>query len=206
MSQFILALDQGTTSSRAIIFDHHGQAKAVAQQEFPQLMPLPGEVEHDPEAIWQSQITVAREVLQQASVTPQQIATIGIANQRETIVLWERDTGKPVHNAIVWQSRVSAQQCEQLKADGLAETIREKTGLLIDPYFSGTKIQYLLQKIPGLRSRAERGEVLCGTVDSFLIWRLTQGTRHVTDVSNASRTLLFNIYTLDWDNELLDAA
>jgi len=205
MPRYILALDQGTTSSRAIVFDHQGLAVAAAQQEFPQLMPSPGEVEHDPEAIWQSQLNVARRALKQAEVSADQIAAVGITNQRETVVLWERDTGKPIHNAIVWQSRVSSPECERLKAGGMSDPIREKTGLLIDPYFSATKVQHLFHKLPGLRSRAERGEVLFGTIDSFLIWRLTGGTCHVTDVSNASRTLLFNIHTLDWDDQLLDA-
>lgn len=203
MAKYILALDQGTTSSRAIVFDHQGSIIGSAQQEFPQLLPAPGQVEHDPEAIWDSQLAVARKALVQAEVSAEQIEAIGIANQRETVVLWERASGKPVHNAIVWQSRVSSDICAQLKADGLDETIRSKTGLLIDPYFSGTKIRYLLDKIPGLRSRAERGDILFGTVDSFLIWRLTEGACHVTDVSNASRTLLMNIRTLDWDDELL---
>jgi glycerol kinase len=203
MNTYVLALDQGTTSSRAIVFDRRGRIVAAAQREFPQILPAPGVVEHDPEAIWDSQLTVAREALTRAGVEPRQIAAVGIANQRETVVLWERDSGRPVHHAVVWQSRVSAGICERLKADGVEDLVREKTGLVIDPYFSGTKIRYLLDKIPSLRARAERGEVLFGNVDSFLIWRLTHGQCHVTDMSNASRTLLFNLHSLDWDDELL---
>ncbi len=203
MTRYILALDQGTTSSRAIVFNHQGNIVAASQREFPQILPGPGEVEHDPEAIWDSQLTVAREALASAQVDASQIAALGVTNQRETIVVWERDTGRPVHNAIVWQSRVSNGVCERLTAEGVGDVIRAKTGLLIDPYFSGTKVTYLLDKLPGLRGRAERGEVLLGTIDSFLIWRLTNGKCHVTDVSNASRTLLFNLHTLEWDDELL---
>jgi glycerol kinase len=201
--RFVLALDQGTTSSRAILFTHDGQAAAVAQQEFPQILPAPGIVEHDPEAIWNSQRAVAKEVLKKVGANASDLAAIGVTNQRETTVLWERDTGKPVANAIVWQSRISAPICERLKADGAEQLVREKTGLVIDAYFSGTKIKHLLDTIPGLRQRAERGEILFGTIDSFLIWRLTGGKRHVTDVTNASRTMLFNLHTLTWDDELL---
>ena len=203
MSQFILALDQGTTSSRAIVFGRDGRPVATAQQEFAQIFPQPGHVEHDPEAIWETQLAVAQQALRDANLSSTDIAAIGIANQRETTVLWDRSTGKPVANAIVWQSRVSAAICASLKAEGLEPLFREKTGLVLDPYFSGTKIKHLLDEIDGLRSRAERGEILFGTIDSFLIWRLTGGRRHVTDVSNASRTLIFNIRTLDWDDELL---
>ncbi|MHB9076633.1 MAG: glycerol kinase GlpK [Pirellulaceae bacterium] len=203
MQQYVLALDQGTTSSRAILFDRRGRIVASSQQELPQILPRPGEVEHDPEAIWESQTSVARRTLEQARVGPAQVAAIGITNQRETTVLWERASGRPIHHAIVWQSRVSAGICQQLRSGGHETIIREKTGLLLDPYFSGTKIRYLLDKYPSLRGRAERGEVLFGTVDSFLIWRLTGGRHHVTDVSNASRTMLFNLHTLDWDDELL---
>lgn len=199
----VLALDQGTTSSRAIVFDRSGRAVGMAQQEFPQLFPSPGHVEHDPEAIWDSQLSTARAALANAKLDPADLAGIGVTNQRETTILWERDSGKPVANAIVWQSRITAPICERLKADGLDSVFRQKTGLVVDAYFSGTKIRHLLDTIPGLRSRAERGEVLFGTVDSFLIWRLTGGKQHVTDVSNASRTLLFNLHTLDWDDELL---
>ena len=201
--KFILALDQGTTSSRAIIFGHEGQILSLAQQEFEQIYPRPGEVEHDPEAIWNSQLSVAREALQRAGISAGQVAAVGITNQRETTILWERATGRPVANAIVWQSRVSAPICDRLKAEGLEKTFRERTGLVLDAYFSGTKIKHLLDTVPGLRSRAEQGEVLFGTVDSFLLWRLTGGRRHATDVSNASRTLLFNIRTLNWDEDLL---
>ena len=204
MKRHILALDQGTTSSRAIVFDREGKIVAIAQQEFEQLFPKPGHVEHDPEAIWSSQMAVARQALQRAGITANDIAGIGITNQRETTILWERSTGKPVANAIVWQSRASAGICDRLKAEGLEETFRNKTGLVIDAYFSGTKIKYLLDSVPDLRARAEKGEILFGTVDSFLLWRLTGGRRHVTDVSNASRTLLFNIHTLEWDQELLN--
>lgn len=202
-SRYVLALDQGTTSCRAIVFDHKGQVVAKAQKEFPQILPTANSVEHDPEAIWESQIAVARQALIEASLDHQQIAAIGIANQRETTVLWERDSGKPIHNAIVWQSRVSTDICKRLKSEGCEETVRAKTGLLLDPYFSGTKIQYLMELYPGLRERADRGEILFGTMDTFLVWRLTGGRVHVTDVSNASRTLLFNIHHLDWDDELL---
>ena len=201
--KFILALDQGTTSSRAIIFGHEGQILSLAQQEFEQIYPHPGEVEHDPEALWNSQLSVAREALQRAGISAGQVAAVGITNQRETTILWERATGRPVANAIVWQSRVSAPICDRLKAEGLEKTFRERTGLVLDAYFSGTKIKHLLDTVPGLRSRAEQGEVLFGTVDSFLLWRLTGGRRHATDVSNASRTLLFNIRTLNWDEDLL---
>src|SRR5688572_19799651 len=203
MTKLILALDQGTTSSRSILFGRDGRAVATAQQEFPQILPSPGHVEHDPEAIWQSQLDTAKRVLADAKINATDVAAIGITNQRETTVLWEKATGKPVANAIVWQSRISAPICERLKTAGHEPLFREKTGLLLDPYFSGTKIAHLLENTPGLKARAERGEILFGTVDSFLIWRLTGGKRHVTDVSNASRTLLFNIKTLAWDEELL---
>ena len=203
MTQYILALDQGTTSSRAIVFDHAGSIVSSAQQEFPQLLPAPGEVEHDPEAIWTSQLAVAHQALATAQIDADQIAALGVANQRETVVLWERDTGRPVHNALVWQSRVSSGVCEQLAAEGVGDVLREKTGLLIDPYFSGTKISYLLDKLPGLRQCATQGEILFGTIDTYLLWRLTAGKCHLTDVSNASRTLLMNLRTLDWDDELL---
>lgn len=203
MSRYVLALDQGTTSSRSILFAHDGRVVAVAQQELPQILPAPGVVEHDPEAIWQTQLGTARQVLEKAQVRPEEVAAIGITNQRETTLVWERDTGRPVAHAQVWQSRVSAPICERLKAEGYESLFRERTGLLLDPYFSGTKLVHLLESIPGLRARAERGEVLFGTVDSFLIWRLTGGRVHVTDVSNASRTLMLNLHTLDWDDELV---
>jgi glycerol kinase len=201
--RYVLALDQGTTSSRAMVFDRTGSIVAVAQEEFPQLFPGPGHVEHDPEAIWSSQLQTARAAIAKASVTPADIAAIGVTNQRETTILWERDTGKAVANAIVWQSRITAPICDRLKAAGHEPLFREKTGLVVDAYFSGTKVKHLLDSHDGLRARAARGEILFGTVDSFLIWRLTGGRRHVTDVTNASRTLLFNIRTLDWDDELL---
>jgi glycerol kinase len=202
-AKYVLALDQGTTSSRAILFGHDGRSVATAQQEFAQIFPAPGEVEHDPEAIWSSQLSVARECLAKANATAADVAAIGITNQRETTVLWERSTGKPVANAIVWQSRVSAPICDALKAAGHAELIRARTGLVVDAYFSGTKVKHLLDTVPGLRARAEAGDILFGTVDTFLIWRLTGGRRHVTDVSNASRTLMYDIHKLDWDDELL---
>ncbi len=202
-AQFVLALDQGTTSSRAIVFGHDGRVVSSAQQEFPQIFPAPGEVEHDPEAIWSSQLAVAQQALSRAGLGGQDLAAIGITNQRETTILWDRHTGKPVANAIVWQSRVSAPFCERLKTEGHEEMIRRKTGLVVDAYFSGTKVRHLLDTVPGLRARAEAGDVLFGTVDTFLIWRLTGGQVHVTDVSNASRTLMFDIHSLDWDDELL---
>ena len=203
MSKYVLALDQGTTSSRSILFGRDGRAVATAQREFPQIFPGPGLVEHDPEAIWTSQLETAREVLAKAGAGAKDVAAIGITNQRETTILWDRHTGKPVANAIVWQSRVSAPICERLKADGREEIFRTRTGLVVDAYFSGTKIKHLLDTIPGLRARAEKGDVLFGTVDTFLLWRLTGGRVHVTDPSNASRTLLFNILTMQWDDELL---
>jgi glycerol kinase len=203
MQHFILALDQGTTSSRAIVFGHDGRAVAMAQREFRQILPAPDAVEHDAEEIWQSQLAVAQQAVAQAKLDPQQIAAIGVTNQRETTILWDRHTGKPVANAIVWQSRVSASICDQLKGNGLEPLFRQKTGLVVDAYFSGTKIKHLLDRDESLRRRAQCGEILFGTVDSWLIWRLTGGRRHVTDVSNASRTLLLNIHTGDWDDELL---
>jgi glycerol kinase len=201
--QYVLALDQGTTSSRAILFDHSGHIAAVTGQEYPQIFPQPGWVEHDPEAIWTSQISCAQQVLRQSNILPSQIAAIGITNQRETTILWEKTTGRPVMNAIVWQDRRTAPLCDTLRAEGWEAPIRAKTGLVIDAYFSGTKVAWMLDTLPGLRERAERGEILFGTVDSWLIWRLTAGRIHATDYSNASRTLLFNIHTLDWDNEIL---
>lgn len=203
MPNCILALDQGTTSSRAIVFGKDGRPIAVAQEEFEQIFPEPGQVEHDPEAIWRSQIGVARESLLRAGRGAKDVAAIGVTNQRETTILWEKATGKPVANAIVWQSRVTAGLCDKLKADGLEPTFRDKTGLVVDAYFSGTKIAHLLENISGLRARAEKGEILFGTVDAFLMWRLSGGKKHVTDYSNASRTLIYNIHTLDWDDELL---
>ncbi|ANX02923.1 glycerol kinase GlpK [Immundisolibacter cernigliae] len=200
---YLLALDQGTTSSRAALFDTQGVLVAIAQEEFTQHYPRPGWVEHDPELIWQSQLDTAREVLAKADVRADQVLALGIANQRETVVLWERATGRPVANAIVWQDRRTAAACEALKAQGLETLFRQRTGLLLDPYFSGTKLAWLLDNVPGARERAERGELAFGTVDSFLIWRLTGGRAHVTDVTNASRTLLFDIHHRRWDDELL---
>jgi glycerol kinase len=201
--KYVLALDQGTTSSRAIVFDRSGKAVSTAQQEFPQIFPGPGHVEHDPEAIWSTQLATAKEAIARAGISALDLAAIGVTNQRETTVLWEKATGKPIANAIVWQSRVTAPICDRLKAAGHEATFRKKTGLVVDAYFSGTKIKHLLDSFDGLRDRAARGEVLFGTIDTFLIWRLTGGKVHVTDVSNASRTLLFNIHTLQWDDELL---
>jgi glycerol kinase len=203
MADCVLALDQGTTSSRAILFGRDGRPIASAQQEFEQIYPQPGHVEHDPESIWKSQLDVTKEALTRGRKSASDVAALGITNQRETTIVWEKSSGKPVANAIVWQSRITAPICDRLKADGLEATFRERTGLVVDAYFSGTKIAHLLDTIPGLRSRAEKGEVLFGTVDSFLIWRLTGGKRHVTDYSNASRTLVYNIHKLDWDDELL---
>jgi glycerol kinase len=203
MSTYILALDQGTTSSRAILFDRAGQIVATAQQEFPQIYPQPGWVEHDPEAIWSSQYQVAQAALNKAGVSADSIAAIGITNQRETVVIWDRATGQPIYNAIVWQCRRTADFCQQLKQEGFDKTILAHTGLVTDAYFSGTKVAWLLDNVPGARERAENGELAFGTIDSFLIWRLTGGRLHITDVSNASRTLLYNIYTADWSDEIL---
>jgi glycerol kinase len=201
---FILALDQGTTSSRAIVYDHEGCACAVAQKEFTQLFPRPGWVEHDPQEIWASQIGVAVEALGRAQARPADIAAIGMTNQRETTIVWDRETGAPIANAIVWQDRRTADFCEQLKADGASDMIQEKTGLLVDAYFSATKIRWLLDNIPGARARAHDGKLLFGTVDTWLLWKLTDRGVHATDVSNASRTMLFNIHELAWDAELLE--
>ena len=203
MSRYVLALDQGTTSSRAIVFDRGGRAVATAQQEFPQVFPQPGHVEHDPEAIWASQLQTARDALARAGATAADIAAIGVTNQRETTVLWDKATGVPVANAIVWQSRITAGLCDRLKAAGHEPMVRSKTGLVLDAYFSASKIKHLLDTTDGLRARAARGEVLFGTIDTFLIWRLTGGAVHVTDESNASRTLLYNIHQRGWDDELL---
>src|SRR6478672_8213757 len=200
---FILALDQGTTSSRAIVFDHDGAIRAVAQKEFTQLFPQAGWVEHDPQEIWASQIGVAVEALGRAKVRPSDVAAIGITNQRETTIVWDRETGEPVYHAIVWQDRRTADFCERLKADGAGETIQAKTGLLIDAYFSASKIRWILDNVPGARARAAAGKLAFGTVDTWLVWKLTAHQRHVTDASNASRTMLFNIHTMRWDDELL---
>lgn len=199
---YILALDQGTTSSRAIVFDLEGQPQAMAQQEFAQHFPQPGWVEHDPLEIWQTQLQVAREAIQQAAIQANEIVAIGITNQRETTVLWERATGKPVHRAIVWQDRRTASICDDLRKSGYEGLFRQKTGLLLDAYFSGTKVKWLLENVPGLRERAGKGDLCFGTIDSWLIYNLTGGRVHATDVSNASRTLLFNLHTLRWDEHL----
>lgn len=203
MSSFILAIDQGTTSSRAILFDRQGQVAAVAQQEFPQHFPQDGWIEHNPEDIWDCVIATCREVLVKADISVQQIDGIGITNQRETTVLWDRVTHEPIYNAIVWQDRRTADLCKTLRDEGHTDTVQASTGLLIDPYFSATKLAWILDNVEGARERAERGELAFGTVDSFLIWRLTNGQRHVTDATNASRTALFNIHTQQWDDELL---
>lgn len=204
MDKYILALDQGTTSSRAIVFDRAGNAVSVAQKEFTQHFPKPGWVEHDPMEIWSSQIGVAQEAVSALRLGKDDIAAIGITNQRETTIVWDAETGVPVHNAIVWQDRRTAEYCDSLKDKGLTGMIREKTGLIIDAYFSGTKIRWILENVPGAREKAEAGQLRFGTVDSWLVWNLTAGKVHVTDVSNASRTMLFNINTLQWDEELLD--
>ncbi|MBF5002706.1 glycerol kinase GlpK [Diaphorobacter caeni] len=203
MTSYLLALDQGTSSSRSIVFDHKGRIVALAQRELPQIYPRPGWVEHSPTEIWNTQLATAQEALTKAGITARDIRSIGITNQRETTVLWNRRTGAPIHNAIVWQDRRAEPICAQLREQGMAETIQAKTGLLIDAYFSGTKLQWLLDNVPDARAQAERGELAFGTVDAWLIWQLTAGQRHVTDVSNASRTMLFNVHTNEWDDELL---
>jgi len=199
----ILALDQGTTSSRAIVFDHHGRIRAVAQKEFEQIFPRPGWVEHDPDEIWSSQTGVAAEAIARAGLTAADIAAIGITNQRETAVVWDRASGRPIHNAIVWQDRRTAGLCDELKSGGHEALIRDKTGLVIDAYFSATKVRWILDNVDGARQRAEAGELAFGTVDSWLIWKLTGGRTHVTDVTNASRTMLYDIHAGAWDDELL---
>ena len=198
----MLALDQGTTSSRAIVFDQAGTIRGSAQQEFRQIFPQPGWVEHDPKEILRSQREVAREVLARR-VAARDVMAVGITNQRETTLLWDRQSGEPLHNAIVWQDRRTAAHCEELRAAGAESLVRERTGLVIDPYFSGTKLAWLLDNVPGARARAERGELAFGTVDTWLVWQLTGNRTHVTDPTNASRTMLFNIHSGDWDEELL---
>src|SRR5579863_2704983 len=205
MKKYILALDQGTTSSRAILFDQTGQIKSIAQKEFTQIFPQPGWVEHDPMEIWSSQASVASEARLKLGVIPSEIAAIGITNQRETTIVWDRETGHPIYNAIVWQDRRTADFCDELKAQGLEEKVRAKTGLPIDSYFSATKIRWILDNVEGAREKAKQGRLAFGTVDSWLVWNFTQHGLHVTDVTNASRTMLFNIHTLKWDNELLEA-
>ena len=199
-----MALDQGTTSSRAVIFDHNGSIISMASKEFKQIYPKPGWVEHNPTEIYSSQIEIARDALSKANLTAVDIVSIGITNQRETTILWDKKTGKPIYNAIVWQCRRTAPICDQLKKKGLAEIIQKKTGLVVDAYFSGTKIKWILDNVKGVRERAKKGEVLFGTVDSWLIWNLTGGKVHVIDYSNASRTMIFNIHQLDWDEEILE--
>ena len=203
-ANYILALDQGTSSSRAIVFDHEGHICSVAQQEFTQHFPQPGWVEHNPMEIWSSEAAVIAQAISEIGVTGKDIAAIGITNQRETTIVWDAETGLPVYNAIVWQDRRTSAFCDELKARGLVEKIREKTGLIIDAYFSGTKIKWILDHVEGAREKAEAGKLRFGTVDSWLVWQLTRGQVHVTDVSNASRTMLFNINTLEWDKELLE--
>lgn len=205
MKNFILALDQGTSSSRALLFDRSGTPRGSAQREFTQHYPQPGWVEHDPEEIWTSQREVAVEVLRSSGVSANEIAAVGLTNQRETAVMWERSTGRPVHHAIVWQDRRTSALCDALAKDPGANFFREKTGLVVDPYFSGTKVRWMLDHVEGLRERAERGEIAFGTVDSWLAWKLSDGRLHISDATNAARTLLFNIHTADWDDELLRA-
>ena len=203
MEKFILSLDQGTSSSRAIVFDHKGQIRSVAQREFTQYFPKPGWVEHNPHEIWSSQASVIAEAITSIDINGLDIAAIGITNQRETTIVWDSETEEPIYNAIVWQDRRTSEYCDELKAAGHTEFIRSCTGLIIDAYFSATKIKWILDNVPGARERAEKGKLMFGTVDTWLIWRLTRGEVHVTDVSNASRTMLFNIHTLQWDEELL---
>ncbi|WP_264524903.1 glycerol kinase GlpK [Flavobacterium sp. N502536] len=202
-NKLILALDQGTTSSRAIVFNHGGEIVSISQKAFKQIFPKPGWVEHNPNEIWSSQISVAAEAIAKLGISGREIAAIGITNQRETTVVWDRETSQPVYNAIVWQDRRTAKYCDELKAQGHAEMIQTKTGLILDAYFSGTKVKWILDNVPGARKKAEQGKLCFGTVDTWLIWKLTRGKLFMTDVSNASRTLLFNINTLEWDDELL---
>lgn len=204
MKKYILSLDQGTSSSRAIVFNEQGEICSVAQKEFTQIFPKSGWVEHNPHEIWSSQASVVAEAIAKLDINGKDIAGIGITNQRETTIVWDVETEEPIYNAIVWQDRRTGEYCDKLKAEGLTEKIREKTGLIIDAYFSGTKIKWILDNVPGARERADKGKLRFGTVDSWLVWRLTRGEVHVTDVTNASRTMLFNIHTLDWDDELLN--
>ncbi|NRF41700.1 glycerol kinase GlpK [Pedobacter foliorum] len=204
MSKYILSFDQGTTSSRAIVFNKQGTIVSIAQREFQQIYPQPGWVEHNATEIWSTQVAVATEAIVKAGITPNDIAAIGITNQRETTLLWDKTTGEPLCNAIVWQDRRTSAYCDELKAKGLAKSVQEKTGLIIDAYFSATKIRWILDNIPGAREKAEAGNLAFGTIDSWLIWKLTDGRIHVTDVTNASRTMIYNIHTLEWDQELLE--
>ena len=201
--KYVLAIDQGTTSSRTILFDHDGNIRSVAQKEFTQIFPKPGWVEHNPQEIWASQATTMTEALTNVNAKGSDIVAIGITNQRETTIVWDAETGEPVYNAIVWQDRRTAEFCDELRDRGLTEVIRSKTGLILDPYFSGTKVRWILENVPGARQKANAGKLRFGTVDSWLVWNLTGGRHHVTDVSNASRTLLFNIHTLEWDDDML---
>jgi len=204
MSKYILSLDQGTTSSRAIIFNHNGEIVAIAQKEFNQIYPQAGWVEHDPLEIWSTQLSVAAEVIVKAGLSAADIKAIGITNQRETTVVWDKETGQPVYNAIVWQDRRTSNYCDEIRKQGLAKKIQDKTGLIIDSYFSATKARWILENVPGAREKAEAGKLAFGTIDTWLIWKLTNGQTHVTDVSNASRTMIYNIHTLSWDEELLE--
>ena len=203
MEKYVMALDAGTTSNRCILFNKKGKICSVAQREFPQYYPRPGWVEHDANQIWATQISVAVEAMQKINAEASQIVSIGITNQRETTLVWDKETGEPIYHAIVWQCRRTAEYCDSLKAQGLLEMIREKTGLLIDPYFSGTKLKWILDHVPDARQKAEAGQLLFGTVETWIIWKLTKGRVHVTDYSNASRTMMFNIHTLKWDTDLL---
>ncbi len=203
MAKYVMALDAGTTSNRCILFNERGEMCSVAQKEFTQFFPKPGWVEHDAEEIWSTQLEVAQEAMKNLNATAADIAAIGITNQRETTIVWDRHTGEPIHRAIVWQCRRTAEYCDSLKDKGLVDTVRAKTGLVIDAYFSGTKLRWLLENVPGARERAEKGELLFGTVETWLIWKLTHGRVHITDYSNAARTMLFNINTLEWDEDIL---
>ena len=202
--RYIISLDQGTTSSRAVVFDNHSNIVAVSQKEFKQIYPQPGWVEHDPMEIYASQYAVMIEAIAKCGIRPYHIAAIGITNQRETTIVWDKNTGKPIYNAIVWQCRRTADICEQVRKDGLEDYIKENTGLVLDPYFSATKIKWILDNVKGAREKAANGELLFGTVDTWLIWKLTQGKVYATDHTNASRTMLYNIKNLDWDQKLLD--
>ncbi len=204
MNQYILALDQGTTSSRAVVFDKKGTIISVAQKEFTQIFPKPGWVEHDPDEIWSTQAGMAAEAVSKKGLKASQMAAIGITNQRETVVVWDRNTSEPVYNAIVWQDKRTADYCDELKKEGKSAVIREKTGLVIDSYFSGTKVKWILDNVEGAREKAEAGDLILGTIDSWLIWKMSDGALHITDVTNACRSMLFNINTMDWDNELLE--
>lgn len=201
--EYILAFDQGTTSSRAILFDKKGQIHSTAQKEFEQIFPKAGWVEHDPSEIWSSQVSVAAEAVSRANLNAMDIAAIGITNQRETTIVWDKNSGKPIYNAIVWQDRRTADTCTRLRNDGHEDMFRDKTGLVLDAYFSGTKVKWILDNVDGARKKANNGDLLFGTVDSWLLWKLTEGAVHATDVTNASRTLLYNIYNLEWDKEIL---